>query len=161
MSCWRNMVLKYIRCDYIKQKGSVWMQLKGTMRSVMAMKTGFINRCRPFLGLDGCHLKRPYGGVLLGAVALDENHKPYTFMTDRHKGVIDAISEYFPEANQRHCCRHFYNNFMARFPGILLRDHFWDAARACNRQEFNESMDAMKTINTAAYNWLMEIPVTQ
>ncbi|KAK9284085.1 hypothetical protein L1049_012345 [Liquidambar formosana] len=42
---------------------------------VEAMKTGFINRCRPFLGLDGCHLKEPYGGVLLGAVALDGNHK--------------------------------------------------------------------------------------
>ncbi|KAK9290736.1 hypothetical protein L1049_008912 [Liquidambar formosana] len=133
-----------------------------------AMKTGFINGCRPFLGLDGCHLKGPYGGVLLGAVALDGNQKllpvawaivdgdskeswrfflyhlhmvlgddslnrPYTFMTDRQKGVIDAISEYFPEANQRHCCRHLYNNFKARFPGILLRDHFWDAARDCNR----------------------------
>ncbi|KAK9292713.1 hypothetical protein L1049_020692 [Liquidambar formosana] len=142
-----------------------------------AMKTGFINGCRPFLGLDGCHLKGPYGGVLLGAVALDGNQKLFPvawavvdgeskeswrfFLYHLHMGVIDAISEYFPEANQRHCCRHLYNNFKARFPGILLRDHFWDAARACNRQKFNESMDAMKTINIAAYNWLIEIPVTQ
>ncbi|KAK9291655.1 hypothetical protein L1049_019604 [Liquidambar formosana] len=29
--------------------------------------------CRPFIGLDGCHLKGPHGGMLLSAVALDGN----------------------------------------------------------------------------------------
>ncbi|KAH7836526.1 hypothetical protein Vadar_002444 [Vaccinium darrowii] len=39
-----------------------------------AMKAGFLNGCRPFLGIDGCHLKGPYGGVLISAVALDGNN---------------------------------------------------------------------------------------
>jgi hypothetical protein len=30
-----------------------------------AMKKGFIRGCRPFVGMDGCHLKGPYGGVIL------------------------------------------------------------------------------------------------
>lgn len=38
-----------------------------------ALVTGFLNGCRPFIGLDGCHLKGPFGGVLLTAVALDGN----------------------------------------------------------------------------------------
>ena len=38
-----------------------------------AMMKGFIRGCRPFIGVDGCHLKGPYGGVLLAAVALDGN----------------------------------------------------------------------------------------
>ncbi|XP_028059513.1 uncharacterized protein LOC114263206 [Camellia sinensis] len=37
------------------------------------MKKGFIDGCRPFIGVDGCHLKGPYGGVLISAVALDRN----------------------------------------------------------------------------------------
>ena len=36
-----------------------------------ALKTGFIEGCRPFIGVDGCHLKGRYGGVLLSAIALD------------------------------------------------------------------------------------------
>lgn len=39
-----------------------------------AMKKGFINGCRPFLGIDGCHLKGPFGGVLLAAISLDGNN---------------------------------------------------------------------------------------
>lgn len=27
--------------------------------------TGFLNGYRPFIGFDGCHLKGPYGGILL------------------------------------------------------------------------------------------------
>ena len=38
-----------------------------------AQKLGFLEGCRPFIGVDGCHLKGPYGGVLLSAVALDAN----------------------------------------------------------------------------------------
>ena len=38
-----------------------------------AMKNGFVRGCRPWLGIDGCHLKGPYGGVLLSAVAVDGN----------------------------------------------------------------------------------------
>jgi hypothetical protein len=39
-----------------------------------ACKDGFVKGCRPFFGLDGCHLKGPYGGVLLSAVSLDANN---------------------------------------------------------------------------------------
>ena len=38
-----------------------------------AIKSGFENGCRPFIGLDGCHLKGPYGGIFLVAVILDGN----------------------------------------------------------------------------------------
>ncbi|GAV57988.1 hypothetical protein CFOL_v3_01524, partial [Cephalotus follicularis] len=40
----------------------------------MGNKRGFAQGCRPFLGLDGCHLKSPFGRVLLCATAIDGNH---------------------------------------------------------------------------------------
>ncbi|XP_058783089.1 uncharacterized protein LOC131657741 [Vicia villosa] len=36
-------------------------------------KKGFTNGCRPFVGVDGCHLKTKYGGQLLIAVGRDAN----------------------------------------------------------------------------------------
>lgn len=39
-----------------------------------AMKNGFIQGCRPFIVMDGCHLKGPYGGVMLSAISLDGNN---------------------------------------------------------------------------------------
>ncbi|XP_057442732.1 uncharacterized protein LOC130734375 [Lotus japonicus] len=38
-------------------------------------KRGFLGGCRPFIGLDGCHLKTKHGGILLSAVARDPNEE--------------------------------------------------------------------------------------
>ena len=38
-----------------------------------AQKVGFLGGCRPFIGLDGCHLKVRFGGQLLSATAKDGN----------------------------------------------------------------------------------------
>ncbi|XP_042505522.1 uncharacterized protein LOC122082098 [Macadamia integrifolia] len=40
-----------------------------------ACKEDFVNGCRPFLGIDGYHLKGQYGGVLLSAVSIDGNNE--------------------------------------------------------------------------------------
>ncbi|KAK2659995.1 hypothetical protein Ddye_006528 [Dipteronia dyeriana] len=39
-----------------------------------AQKNGFIEGCRLFIGIDGCHLKGLSGEVLLSAIALDANN---------------------------------------------------------------------------------------
>ena len=41
------------------------------------LKEGFLEGCRPLIGLDGCHLKGPFGGILLTAVATDPNEGMY------------------------------------------------------------------------------------
>ncbi|XP_042499876.1 uncharacterized protein LOC122078072 [Macadamia integrifolia] len=41
--------------------------------SFKACVDGFLNGCRPFIVVDGCHLKGTYGGVLLVAVTVDGN----------------------------------------------------------------------------------------
>jgi hypothetical protein len=40
-----------------------------------ACKTGFKNAYGPFIGLDACHLKGPYGGQLIATVARDSNEE--------------------------------------------------------------------------------------
>jgi len=46
--------------------GSFYMCLDGC-------REGFMAGCRPFIGVDGCHLKTTYGGQLLVAVGRDPN----------------------------------------------------------------------------------------
>ncbi|KAG8379339.1 hypothetical protein BUALT_Bualt07G0078100 [Buddleja alternifolia] len=42
-----------------------------------ALKQGFMAGCRPIVGVDGCHLKGPHGGILLTVVAIDPNNCLY------------------------------------------------------------------------------------
>ncbi|KAL0368339.1 UNVERIFIED_CONTAM: hypothetical protein Scaly_1052800 [Sesamum calycinum] len=42
-----------------------------------ALRQGFLSGCRPVIGVDGCHLKGPYGGVLLSAVSIDPKNNLY------------------------------------------------------------------------------------
>ncbi|KAI5342082.1 hypothetical protein L3X38_009957 [Prunus dulcis] len=39
-----------------------------------ACKKGFLEGCRPFIGVNGCHLKGPYPGQILAAVGVDGNN---------------------------------------------------------------------------------------
>ncbi|XP_062147750.1 uncharacterized protein LOC133856711 [Alnus glutinosa] len=45
--------------------------------SLPAMKQGFLEGCRPVIGLDGCFLKGPYKGTLLAAVGRNANNNMY------------------------------------------------------------------------------------
>ncbi|KAH9671285.1 mutator transposase mudra protein [Citrus sinensis] len=42
-----------------------------------ANRRGFFEGCRQFIGLDGCHLKGLYKGVLLSAISIDANNGIY------------------------------------------------------------------------------------
>lgn len=45
--------------------------------SLSAMKKGFLDGCRPVIGVDGCFLKGPFKGQLLAAVGRDGNNNMY------------------------------------------------------------------------------------
>lgn len=116
-----------------------------------ALRKGFMAGCRPFISLDGCFLKGPFGGQLLVAVGRDGNNQMfpiawavmevesteswtwflellasdlgtnegagYTIMSDQQKGLINAVSSVFPQAESRVCARHVYCNFRTVFGG--------------------------------------------
>lgn len=42
-----------------------------------AMKRGFLEGCRPVIGLDACFLKGPYGGQLMAAIGRDGNNQMF------------------------------------------------------------------------------------
>ncbi|XP_071909614.1 uncharacterized protein [Coffea arabica] len=109
-----------------------------------ACKKGFLDGCRPIIGLDGCFLKTAFGGQLLSALGRDGNDNmvpiafavveierydswkwflellmadlgmgrdniPWTFISDRQKGLVHAVNELFPNSEHRFCLRHILN----------------------------------------------------
>ncbi|ESR54253.1 hypothetical protein CICLE_v10023995mg [Citrus x clementina] len=96
------------------------------MLSFAALKNGFINGCRRFIGLDGCHLNGLFGGMLLLAVALDANNGIFPIAVcicesecaDSWKWFLAILSEWLNIENQSRV------TFMTdRQKGILL--DFW------------------------------------
>lgn len=57
----------------------------------------------------------------------------------------------------RYCARHIYANFKAQYPGLLLRNYFWQAAKSYEVKYFNEAMEMIKQINSKAWEYLSKI----
>lgn len=56
--------------------------------------------------------------------------KSYTFITDKQKGLGNAIADLFTSAKHRHCVRHLYNNFKSKHAGERLKQSLWNVARS-------------------------------
>ncbi|XP_057523999.1 uncharacterized protein LOC130803814 [Amaranthus tricolor] len=82
----------------------------------------------------------------------------FTFMSDRQKGLVEALNSVVPECEIRFCCRHIWANFKIKFPGELFKQHFWSAARAYNKNHFDREMNVIKNISVDAYEYLAAIP---
>ncbi|KAL4364016.1 hypothetical protein GQ457_04G008290 [Hibiscus cannabinus] len=85
-----------------------------------------------------------------------ENSHSFTFMTDRQKGLMDAVPELFPYSAHRTCVRHLYSNAKTSgvFTGKALKDQLWKAARATYVTQFQSAMDELKVFSDKAWQWL-------
>ncbi|KAK1439423.1 hypothetical protein QVD17_05241 [Tagetes erecta] len=79
-----------------------------------------------------------------------------TFISDQHKGIIEAVKDIFPNAEHRQCTRHIYANFKKKYRGLQFKSLFWAAANSTTKQFFEEKMEELKTISKSAYDHLME-----
>nr|GEV14732.1 transposase, mutator type [Tanacetum cinerariifolium] len=82
----------------------------------------------------------------------------YTFISDRHKGLIQAIKFVFLSDKHRYCVRHIHENIKSQFKGGVYKEMLWNAAKATFVGEFNKKMVELKSYNSDAYDWLMKIP---
>ncbi|XP_024178386.1 uncharacterized protein LOC112184360 [Rosa chinensis] len=160
---------------------------------MVALKKGWREGCRPYIGLDGCHLKSVHKGQLLSAVGIDGNNgiypvagavvevesretwtwfleflredldihhsTHYTFMSDKQKGLEQAIKELFPEAAHRNCVRYLHNNFkLDGHQGLELKRKLWAIARSYTMNQFRDALEDMKKISVSGWQWCMDKP---
>ncbi|XP_016676344.1 uncharacterized protein [Gossypium hirsutum] len=88
-----------------------------------------------------------------------DNSYNICFMSDKQKGLIEAISLLFPNAEARNCARHLYNNFknIEGFRGQVMRLAYWKAAKATFPRQFEEAMSEMSIWPVYAGNEKYEV----
>ena len=74
------VILKYdpgaickVLCDAVTRPEKMLFQR--FFMAFLAQRNALHNGCRSYIGLDRCHLKSKYGGVLLVAVSMDANNR--------------------------------------------------------------------------------------
>jgi hypothetical protein len=156
-----------------------------------ACKRGFLEGCRPFICIDGCHIKTRYKGNLFVAVGIDPNDciypiamglaevectsswewflttlkedlnvtntSPFTIMSDKQKGLINAVKNVWPDAEHRFCVRHLYQNFHKKHKGETLKNDLWAIARSTNIPTWQRNMDKLKVDSEEAWAWVEEL----
>ncbi|XP_024196300.1 uncharacterized protein LOC112199525 [Rosa chinensis] len=76
---------------------------------------------------------------------LDIHHSGhYTFMSDKQKGLEQAIKELFPDAAHRHC--------------LELKQKLWAVARSCTMNTFMEAMEDLKKSSLSGWQWCLDRP---
>ncbi|KAI9186396.1 hypothetical protein LWI28_016832 [Acer negundo] len=188
----KNRVLKNLRVDYIEAYTMIWRYANmcivmnpGTYAKVntqeiigenprfqrlflsfRAMQNGFVNGCRPLIGIDGCHLTNEYGGILLAATALDadneifpiayaDDNRRICFMSDRQKGILAALKSEWPTAKNRYCFRHVFANYNNKFKSLDLRKKVWRAAKVGHVAGFNDVMKEIREVSEKAHTcWI-------
>ncbi|KAK3043837.1 hypothetical protein RJ639_000536 [Escallonia herrerae] len=70
----------------------------------------------------------------------------WIFISDKQKGLLNALDAIVSEAEHRHYAKHLYDNFKkAGFEGLTYKEHLWNVAYASYVEQFDEEMKRLKT----------------
>ncbi|XP_012833671.1 PREDICTED: uncharacterized protein LOC105954545 [Erythranthe guttata] len=64
----------------------------------------------------------------------------WTVMSDKQKGLIDAVETLMPNCEHRFCVMHLYSNFKLSHRRLALKNILWNAARASRVVDFERIM---------------------
>lgn len=80
------------------------------------------------------------------------------FLSDRNQSIANGIRKVFPEAHHGICLYHFEKNLKQRHAKATVINLFQSAARSYKREDFNQLMSQLKSIDKKTYNYIMEEP---
>lgn len=66
------------------------------------------------------------------------------------------MDDLFPNFEQRFCVRHFYNNFRKRYPGKMLKEIIWKAAKSTYSQVWEREIRGIRLTSENAYLHMMK-----
>ncbi|KAL0228550.1 hypothetical protein RCL1_004693 [Eukaryota sp. TZLM3-RCL] len=151
-----------------------------------ASQQGFTT-AKKVVALDGTHLHGDYKGVLLAATALDgkgqlfplaiavvsiENKDNWswfleqfkhlfteiqTFISDRQKGLIDAVATHFGSIPHAYCIRHLSENLLKKCRKKDVVNLLWKAAGTTDLEEYTNCIQKIHSLSESAYQYLQQI----
>ncbi|XP_010554999.1 PREDICTED: uncharacterized protein LOC104824602 [Tarenaya hassleriana] len=78
-----------------------------------------------------------------------------TIMSDKQKGLVNAVENELPHAEHRMCTRHIFANFKKKFKDLELKLLFWKAAKCYLVREFEGYALDIRRYNPLAYEAFM------
>ncbi|GJZ83235.1 hypothetical protein Tco_0648408 [Tanacetum coccineum] len=76
-------------------------------------------------------------------------------ISDSHKGLLDVVSDWLPNAEHRKCTRHVFANFKNNFSGVHLQRLFWATTTTIVEQHFYNKMEQINAIHPEAHDYLV------
>ncbi|KAL0235827.1 hypothetical protein GEMRC1_002409 [Eukaryota sp. GEM-RC1] len=73
-----------------------------------------------------------------------------TFVSDREKGLLEAVRRVYPEAAHSYCLRHLAKNVGVRFSSLI-----WKAAKAESEDDLNNILTEIRSESSKAYEKLV------
>ncbi|XP_024011246.1 uncharacterized protein LOC112086517 [Eutrema salsugineum] len=81
----------------------------------------------------------------------------FTIISDRQKGLINAVNQELPKVEHRMCARHIYGNLRRIYPGKELpKALFWAVAKSFNIGEYEKAIKEFKEWDFGVYEELMK-----
>ena len=93
------------------------------------------------------------------ADTLNIRETPLTVISDRCKGIDNAVSDLLPRAAHSYCAFHMSQN-VAQY-GQTAAKFFWRIAEASTEKEYNDAMATLGNISPEAQAYLQDIPKEQ
>lgn len=94
-------------------------------------------------------------GLLKNDLGID-NTTAWTVMSDRQKGLINAVNALFPDSQHRFCVRHLYQNFAKKMERREFQEQVVGYCKV-NHCCWTKNMDEMKELSQEAYHYLEAI----
>lgn len=80
----------------------------------------------------------------------------FTIISDKQKGLINAVADLLPNAEHRHCTRHIFANWRKVYGQSEYEDYFWAVAFSFSKGDYKYNMNALKEFDAVAYEDLMK-----
>ncbi|GJS48108.1 retrovirus-related pol polyprotein [Tanacetum coccineum] len=82
----------------------------------------------------------------------------FTFITDRQKGLLQALQDLFPPVEHIYYVRHIHDKMNLIYKCGHYKELLWKCATATTVVHFERAMDEFKGYNRMVHEWLRKIP---
>ncbi|XP_010677722.1 uncharacterized protein LOC104893324 [Beta vulgaris subsp. vulgaris] len=115
-----------VKCERIERPPPLFQRMYICLQPY---KEGFMDRCKPILGVDGCHLRGPYPGILLTAVGKDGNNNIFPvvwwipdflqiYRLEARAKPILTMMEWIRRWVMKRCCQK--REGLLKFEGLIM-----------------------------------------
>lgn len=87
-----------------------------------------------------------------------ESMPQLTFISDGHKGIVDAVRRKFPNSSQAFCMRYLSESIGKEFKNSRLTHLLWKVAYATTTMAFKERMVEIEDVSSEAAKWIQQYP---